>query len=350
MIAPNLIIRFVLADYVIHQTSIQNQTGTMREQFRDNISGLSHKFKPIFQSIVFLLLSLITSLSYAQITVTNTDDSGTGSLRRAVDQANANADASEIDFDIPGSGPHVIQPLTQYTSFTAPVNIDGMSEPDYTLGSPAIVIDGSQIEDGAGLVFTGIAGGSDVGSISIINFEKYGIRIVGDAVTIDGCFIGVDPNGNDGPNGVGISVINSVNNQIGGTSISTRNVISANNIGIDLEPGSGQNIIKGNYIGTTIDGTQALGNKFNIQIRGSVDIRIGGDLPIERNIISGAYLETVDGVPEGGTGIVLTAGTTSSNTQVVSSGNTMTGNYIGTGVTGSVALPNERGGVLLLFG
>ena len=121
----------------------------MRELFRDNVSGLTHKFKLIFQSIFILTFSLITSLSYAQITVINTNDSGTGSLRWAIDQANANPDASEIEFDIPGSGPHIIQPQTQYTSFTAPINIDGISEPDYTLGSPVIVIDGSQIQDGS---------------------------------------------------------------------------------------------------------------------------------------------------------------------------------------------------------
>src|SRR6056297_3086136 len=322
----------------------------MRALLRADFSDPSSKLKPLFQAILVLTLSLMTSLSFAQITVTNTDDTGTGSLRWAIDQANANIDETEIEFDIPGSGPHIIQPQSQYNSFTTPVRINGLSEPDYSLGSPVIVIDGSQLTDASGLVFTGSADNSLVLAVSIINFENYGIRIVGDAITIEGCFIGVDPDGIAGPNGVGISVINSTNNQIGGTSISRRNVISANRVGIDFEPGSGLNIVEGNYIGTTLDGTQALGNKFNLQIRGSVDNRIGGSTDLQRNIISGAYTEEVDGRLEGGSGIVLTAGTTSSDTEVVSSGNVITGNYIGTDVTGKVALANERGGLLLLFG
>lgn len=50
---------------------------------------------------------LLTTLS-----VTNTDDSGAGSLRQAISDANATAGHDTITFDIPGSGPHTISPLT----------------------------------------------------------------------------------------------------------------------------------------------------------------------------------------------------------------------------------------------
>ncbi len=45
-------------------------------------------------------------------TVTNTDDSGPGSLRQAILDANANPGADLITFNIPGAGPHTIAPLT----------------------------------------------------------------------------------------------------------------------------------------------------------------------------------------------------------------------------------------------
>ena len=43
----------------------------------------------------------------ATFTVINTNDSGAGSLRQAVIDANANAGADTIDFNIPGGGPFV---------------------------------------------------------------------------------------------------------------------------------------------------------------------------------------------------------------------------------------------------
>ena len=82
--------------------------------------------------------------------------------------------------------------------------------------------------------------------------------------------------------------------------------------------GSRDNIIYGNFIGTGIDGTTSLGNKFNVQLRGSKSNTIGGGSPGQRNIISGAFLEQVDGQNQGGSGVVLTNGINSSG-EVVSS-------------------------------
>ena len=54
-------------------------------------------------------------------TVTNTNDSGAGSLRQAIVDSNANPGLDAITFAIGGGGIPSIQPLSQLPSFTSPV-------------------------------------------------------------------------------------------------------------------------------------------------------------------------------------------------------------------------------------
>src|SRR5687768_11247857 len=61
--------------------------------------------------------------------VINTLDAGAGSLRQAILNANAHPGADLIDFNIPGSGVHTIQPLSALPTITSPVTIDGYSQP-----------------------------------------------------------------------------------------------------------------------------------------------------------------------------------------------------------------------------
>ena len=65
--------------------------------------------------------------------VTNTGDSGPGSLRQAILDSNAATGATNtIDFDIPGTGVQTIAPLSPLPAITSPVLIDGASQPGYT--------------------------------------------------------------------------------------------------------------------------------------------------------------------------------------------------------------------------
>ena len=61
-------------------------------------------------------------------TVTTTADSGAGSLRQAILDANTNAGADTIAFDIPGSGIHTITPLTALPAITQSLTIDGYTQ------------------------------------------------------------------------------------------------------------------------------------------------------------------------------------------------------------------------------
>ena len=82
-------------------------------------------------------------------TVINTDDSGEGSLRWAMTMANQDAALDSVVFDIPGDGPHTIQPTSLLPQFDQPVVIDGYTQSGSaaaTAASPAvlkIVLDGS---------------------------------------------------------------------------------------------------------------------------------------------------------------------------------------------------------------
>src|SRR5262249_30506086 len=57
--------------------------------------------------------------------VTTTSDSGAGSLRQAILDANANAGADTINFGIGAGGQQTIAPLSALPTITDPVTIDG---------------------------------------------------------------------------------------------------------------------------------------------------------------------------------------------------------------------------------
>jgi len=70
-----------------------------------------------------LLLSIVT--------VTNTVDSGPGSLRQAILDANADPYDDSIVFNIGGGGVQIIQPNSYLPEITKPVVIDGTTQPGY---------------------------------------------------------------------------------------------------------------------------------------------------------------------------------------------------------------------------
>ena len=65
----------------------------------------------------------------ATFTVVNTDDSGPGSLRQAILDADVAGDGSTVAFDIPGSGVQTISPTSDLPSISAAITIDGTTQP-----------------------------------------------------------------------------------------------------------------------------------------------------------------------------------------------------------------------------
>ena len=299
---------------------------------------------------LFLFLVAFSGSLQAQFVVTNTNDDGAGSLRQAILDANSTAEKSTIEFNIPGTGPHRITPALQYPQIVNPIVIDGTSQPGWAVGSPVIVIDGSDVPiRQQGFYLINDAHDSEIRGLVIggyrpgLDFRNgFAIVIETNNNIIQGNFIGIEADGETAfPNSRGVQIMNASGNLIGGTTPQERNIISGNSsIGIAIfgnevrtGPISSDNIIIGNYVGTNADGTSAVGNNDNIQVsEGAINTIIGGLTPEERNIISGAAYR----------GIVLVSESTE-NTQII-------GNFIGTDVTGTSAVPNTNRAINLLQG
>ncbi|MBT4497741.1 MAG: hypothetical protein HOC74_08470 [Gemmatimonadetes bacterium] len=262
--------------------------------------------------------------------VTHTADSGTGSLRQTILYANSNPGTDTITFDISGPGPHTIQLQSPLPNITDPVVIDGTSEPDF-VGTPIIELDGSNAGVGAsGLHIT--AGSSTVKGLVINRFNFAGIGLSGGGGNvIEGNYIGTDVSGtvalgNGGTGGSGGVGVSSPNNTIGGTSPAARNLISGNTTYGIFISGVAGNVIEGNYIGTDVSGTAALPNVNGVRVQVSAGGLIGGTATGVGNLISGNSQQ----------GIVIFSG--SSNYQVQ-------GNYIGTDASGIAPLGNGTAGI-----
>jgi hypothetical protein len=179
-----------------------------------------------------------------------------------------------------------------------------------------------------------LVGGLTPGARNVISGNSDGLFIRGAGSKVQGNFIGTDITGTQalGNNGNGVTAGDGA--LIGGTVPEARNVISANggfgNIALGLN-GSGANaIVRGNYIGTDVTGTRSLGNPSNgIHISSNNNV-IGGLVAGAGNVISG-----------NSAGIVI-AGFSSGSV-----GNVIQGNFIGTDAAGTGPVPNVQQGIVL---
>jgi hypothetical protein len=291
---------------------------------------------------LFSLVALATTA--ATYTVTTTADSGAGSLRQAILDANTNAGADTIAFDVPGSGVHTITPLTALPVITQSLTIDGYTQSGSSantnpFGQPwngvvLIEIDGENLgSNNAGLSFNGgtivvrgLAINRCLGGLS--DGEIYLVSTAGSVIA--GNVIGLDPTGHFVPgNGpkppIGIWSNTNTGLLIGGSNPADRNLISGNlggSGGIYVQ-GSGTTTVRGNYIGTDATGKLQLPNSAGVNCNFS-SVFVGGPAAGQGNLISG-----------NGGGILL-AGCTASTIQ---------GNLVGTDLTGAAALGNPGGGI-----
>jgi parallel beta-helix repeat protein len=231
----------------------------------------------------------------ATIVVTSTADSGPGTLRQALTDA---GDGDTIGFDtgiFPSSTPQTItlsSPLPEIITSNltidasnAGVILNGSSTPTYTVGLAVSGADNVAIK-----------------GLQVLNFPVHGITL---------------------SNGATNCTIGGINGTPGGACSGDCNLISGNgSIGVSIQgSGTTSNTVSGNYVGTDASGTEELGNNEGVKIDdGASGNVIGGDTPGERNIISGNKYQ----------GVAIDGSGTASNT--------VSGNYIGTDVSGTVII------------
>ncbi|MBV9469945.1 MAG: hypothetical protein JOZ57_11940, partial [Abitibacteriaceae bacterium] len=291
--------------------------------------------------------------------VTNTNDSGTGSLRNAINFANSNP-GTTIRFGIPitdggynaTTGAFTIQPATPLPTIIKDGTIidgttQGASFGDTNANGPEIVIDGTSAGAGAkGLTIT--AANCVVRGLTIDNFtgslssgqspDKDAAAIYifgGNNNRVEGCYIGTDATGTAAASAQAINGIVLENNGIaqarfntigGSTTAGAGNLISGNaNIGVLCFTGTNGNSIVGNLIGTDRTGTTRVLNGEGVRLDGSHDNSIGGQTAEAQNVISG----------NGSSGIFIVHSGADSNV--------IQGNIIGLDINGANAI-NSGGG------
>ncbi len=255
-------------------------------------------------------------------------------LRAAIQEANHlnNSGLDVIGFDVNAGGQQTISPASALPIISDPVVIDGTTQPGF-INAPIIELNGSLAgATSFGLFMNG--GDSTLRGLVINRFGRTGIVTQSAGNRIVGNYIGTNLDGTAalGNNEEGLTV-EGPDNIVGGTRPEDRNVISGNaRMGILIQqPTATGNQIIGNFIGTTASGHLALGNGVNGVhiVAAATGNTVGGLLPGSGNVISGN---------SGGNGVMLggSGGTLASN-------NFVQGNYIGTNAAGTAALLNGGG-------
>jgi hypothetical protein len=267
---------------------------------------------------------------------------GTCSLRDGLTLTQAFSGWS-IQFAI-GSGPQRISLLTDPPDIITVGTIDGSTQPGFA-GTPLIEIhrdDAGTARWGLRIGSPPLVteGGITVRALVINHFastgDSAGIRIVNPGSnTVQGCWIGVDATGMvaDG-NTSGISIDDFGGDLIGGLTAADRNVVSGNfDAGISVNSLRGgysiQDVIQGNYVGTNALGTAALP---------------GGSAIVTDPPFSGFTPGIVIGGPVGSGAGNVVAGVIE---LILGVNNKVEGNHIGLDPTGLIYLAPSGGGLAL---
>ena len=217
-------------------------------------------------------------------------------LRAAIQTANENPDASEIRFKITGGSTltKTIQPTSTLPTITAPLVIDGYTQPGSVTNTaatgtnavPRVELDGRFIT-AAGLT---AAAPVTIRGLAIYWFGR-GIQLSAgsDGSRILGNFIGTDAAGTQdrGNDSSGI-LVNAKDVRIGSIVLGDRNLISGNtSSGINLGIAAGTAVIQGNLIGTSKNARKGIPNEGDgIFITGSKGHTIGGPFTGQGNVIA----------------------------------------------------------------
>lgn len=347
----------------------------------------------------------------ATFTVTSTADTDDGlcdsadcTLREAITAANTSPGSDAIEFNV-GVGTPSIALASALPDITDPATIRGD-----TGGATRVELNGEGAGSGAnGLMLAAGSGGSLVRALVINRFGGLGIRIESAGNIVGACYVGTDSDGGgtvsgNAAGGILLTGAAARNTLIGGATMASRNVISHSAFGVMIDAGASQNQVQGNFIGPDASGIVTAGNGDDgVLIRGSQSNTVGGPAAVPGfppgNVISGNTADGIDirgsgsdgnlvsgnliGTDASGTSALPNAqngvfveggaksntigGTSDAQRNVISAGstpyadgveiseagtdqNTVSGNFIGTDITGNAALGNAEYGILVQAG
>ena len=210
------------------------------------------------------------------IIVTNTNDSGPGSFREAIDAANNNSEPDSIIFNIPVSDPGfdtvrgvwTIKPQTPFPMITDDaLHINGISQAqfagDLNQYGPEIQLDGSEVLGSPSHGLFILSGLNTIQGLLINRFHDSGILLSGpsanDNLLVDN-YIGVNSRADDVlPNGqYGVYIVEGARNSIGRlpsesdsqtTALMKKNIKNTTKQNIKQASSGGGNLIAGNVGG-----------------------------------------------------------------------------------------------------
>ena len=273
-------------------------------------------------------------------TVTNAGDSGPGSLRQAILNANAHAGPDTIQFAIPGVN-KAITLSSALPMITGVAAIDGSTQ-------AGVSVVGSRVSSAiTGLAFAAAASDSYVGGLTISGFKGIGIAATNAKVTVQSNTL----TGNK----TGISLTASAASLIGGSDAVMGNIFSGNNVGIALW---------GACAGTVVDRNTLNGSSIGVSLANATGVKIGivgntiaastshgvqasGNLAgsvVQGNAITGT---TLYGVFLNGAANLLVTGNMITDGKPQGMGLYATGTLTNTLVQGNMIRNNRGSGVLL---
>jgi hypothetical protein len=293
-------------------------------------------------TVAFIVLFAAAMARGNTYTVTSTNDSGAGSLRQALLDANANPGADTIAFAVSGAGCDgngvcTITPQTYLPLITSPVTIDGYTQTGATPNTNTsgainavlkIVVSGVNDPnhgDDSGLTFRTGSDGSVVKGLVVNDFAE-GIEVWPSNVGVQGCFLGTDAAGmaavgqpgETGLYGFGPGGASALS--VGGSQAADRNLIVRQ---VHLQAVAGATI-EGNLIGTDKTGAAAFPTP-DPAYESLLISPVGGTTIVRGNVVGGGAMSI-------GENLAPSAFPTF-----------VYGNFVGTDVTGTVNLGGAYG-------
>jgi uncharacterized repeat protein (TIGR01451 family) len=290
-------------------------------------------------------LAALTALTYAPpafaatFTVTNTADTGAGSLRQAITEANASV-GNTIAFAIPGPGPHLIAPASALPGISKDdTTIDGCTQPGADCGVRPLQLvvqldgQGMQVSGGHRATIRGLSITGAAAAVANNRIAREGSFQMARELTIERNLLGIAPDGSAdgnirafqlqpgirGLNSEGLEIIDNVIGSNANTVVDLRAIgfqtpipfrglrIEGNIIGLDptgtqARPNAGEGIVVAWSSGARIVGnTVANGTGAGIRHLGRAQAVPGSDPAVEPGLlIQGNVVED-----NSGSGIVL---------------------------------------------